>query len=65
VAAVAMLGCNAQLTLDSFRAKSSSRASMLSVEKLGEIDEVHEFLVSVMGHGKPTSAELELSSSFH
>ena len=38
---------------------------MLSVEKLGEIDEVHEFLVSVMGHGKPTSAELELSSSFH
>ena len=42
----AWLQCSAHSRLR-FRAKSSSRASMLSVEKLGEIDEVHEFLVSV------------------
>ena len=60
----AWLQCSAHSRLR-FRAKSSSRASMLSVEKLGEIDEVHEFLVSVMvAMGKPTSAELELSLQF-
>ena len=38
---------------------------MLSVEKLGEIDEVHEFLVSVMGaEGKPPVQSWELSLQF-
>lgn len=49
VAALAMLCCNAHFPLDSFRAKSSSRASMLSVEKLGELDEVHFFVSSAVG----------------